>query len=92
MKNNLFDWMINRADLLAEPTPGVSLVELAGDRRVLIENHRGVTMYGCKEIRIRVSYGILCVHGECLELAQMTKQQLVITGKLEGVSLFRGAC
>ena len=30
--------------------PGVPIVELAGDRRVLIENHRGVTEYGMERI------------------------------------------
>ena len=92
MKNNFYEWVMGQADLLTEPSPGVTLVELAGDRRVLIENHGGVTVYGQKEIRIRSSYGMLCVHGTNLELARMTKQQLIITGCIESVSLFRGAC
>ena len=92
MKNNFYEWVMGQADLLTEPSPGVTLVELAGDRRVLIENHGGVTVYGQKEIRIRGSYGMLCVHGTNLELARMTKQQLIITGCIESVSLFRGAC
>lgn len=29
------------ADLSAEPLPGAAIVEIAGDRRVLIENHFG---------------------------------------------------
>ncbi len=92
MKRNFFDWMANRTDLITEAVPGRSLVEMAGDRRVLVENHRGVTQYGRKEIRVRVSYGMICVHGSCLELAQMTKEKLVITGCVEGISLFRGVC
>lgn len=92
MKNNFFDWLMDRTDLLTEPTPGVTLVELAGDKRVLIENHGGVTVYGHREIRIRVSYGMLCVQGTNLELARMSKQQLIITGCIECVSVFRGAC
>ena len=33
------------ADLSAEPLPGQPIVEIAGDRRVLIENHFGVKEY-----------------------------------------------
>lgn len=92
MERNLFDWVMTRAELLSEPAPGTTLVELAGDKRVLVENHRGVTAYGHKEIRVRVSYGIICVQGTKLELARMTKQQLVISGCIDCISLFRGKC
>lgn len=90
MERNIFDWVVTHADLLSETAPGVTLVELAGDQRVLIENHRGVTTYGHTEIRVRVSYGMLCVCGRNLELARMTKQQLVITGCVDRVSLMKG--
>lgn len=77
-------------DLPSEPIPGMPLVELAGERRVLIENHLGVTEYGCREIRVKVKFGQLCVCGVGLELARMTRQQLVITGQIDSVSLLRG--
>ena len=70
--------------------PGVPIVELAGDRRVLIENHRGVTEYGMERICVKVNYGILCISGCEMELAQMTKDQLVITGQIESVMIQRG--
>lgn len=69
--------------------PGVPLVEITGTRRVLIENHMGVVAYGCDEIRIRVRYGMLAVCGSSLNLARMSKEQLVICGCINGVQLFR---
>ncbi len=80
------------ADLPGEPLPGVPLVELAGDRRVLIENHGGVTEYGTQTIRVRVRYGEVCVCGADLELARMTKEQLVVCGRIDGVTLVRRRC
>ena len=77
------------ADLPGEAMPGQSLVELAGDRRVLIENHNGVTEYGRERISVRVRYGQLVVCGCGLELARMTKEQLVIIGRIDGVTLHR---
>ena len=77
------------ADLSSESLPGVPVVELAGDRRVLIERHRGVTGYSREEICVKVSYGQVCVCGCGLELKHMTKEQLVISGRIDCVRLLR---
>lgn len=69
--------------------PGVPVVELAGDRRVLIENHKGVVEYGKERICVKVQYGLLCICGIDMELAKMSKEQLVIAGKIESVSIQR---
>ena len=76
-------------DLPGESLPGQPLVELAGDQRILIENHMGVTEYGADQIRVQVRYGQICVRGEGMELARMTKEQLVIAGRIDSVTLIR---
>lgn len=78
------------AELADAPIPGLPLVEIAGENRVLIENHHGVTQYGRERISVKVKYGQVCVTGFALELARMTKGQLVITGRIDSVCLFRG--
>lgn len=77
------------ADLQGEATPGQPLLELFGDRRILIEHHKGVTEYGKERIMIRVRFGCICINGMDLELACMTAQQLVITGQVFSVELMR---
>lgn len=89
-QGNFFDWVALGADLPTESAPGQPLVEMAGEHRVLIENHHGVTVYGCSQIHVKVTYGQLCVCGAGLKLARMTKQQLVITGRIDSVSILRG--
>lgn len=79
------------AEMLDEPSPTLPLVEIAGYTRVLIENHRGVTEYGCSCIRVKVKFGSICVEGSGLVLSQMTKGQLVISGNVEGVRLTKEA-
>ncbi|MDO5399871.1 MAG: YabP/YqfC family sporulation protein [Eubacteriales bacterium] len=71
--------------------PGHPIVELAGDRRVLIENHRGVKEYGCTRITVGMCYGQVSILGEGLQILRMTAEQLVICGKISGVSLQRRA-
>lgn len=83
-------WMerlADSADLQGEALPGQPLVELFSDRRVLIEHHGGVTEYGREKIQVKVRYGYVCICGGCLELARMTAEQLVITGRIDSVSL-----
>ena len=73
------------ADLSAEPLPGQPIVEIAGDRRVLIENHFGVKEYSREKIGVKVKYGLGCN----LELIRMTKEQLIISGRIDAVTLIR---
>jgi sporulation protein YqfC len=81
--------MAERIDLPGETFPGQPLVEIAGDRRVLIENHLGVIQYSRERICAKVTYGEICICGSGLELAQMTKHHLVISGIIHQVSLMR---
>lgn len=77
-------------DLQDEPIPGLPLIELAGDRRVLIENHCGVTQYSTERIQVKVKFGQVCIYGQGLELSKMSKGQLIISGQLQGIELVRG--
>jgi sporulation protein YqfC len=72
-----------------EPIPGLPLVEIAGQNRVLIENHRGVCCYDRNQIRVRVSYGELSVLGYSLQLIHMSKDTVVITGRIDSICLHR---
>ena len=65
------------------------LVELVGCGRVLIENHTGVLAYSPEEITVRVNYGCLQISGENMMLAEMSREQLVITGQINCVNLHR---
>lgn len=91
MKRNA-DWkqQISRElDKVEASLPQLPLVEIAGDRRVLIEHHQGVSQYGRGRICVQVSYGVIAVEGDNLELARMTNTQLVISGSIRCVSLIR---
>lgn len=83
------DRLADQADLPGEAGIGQPLIELAGDRRVLIEHHQGVTQYGREKICVKVKYGTVAVCGCGLELARMTKGQLIICGRIDSVNLVR---
>lgn len=82
----------DQADLPWEVLPGVPVVELAGEHRVLIERHGGVTQYSREQICVKVRYGQVCICGCGLELKRMTKEQIIISGRIDAVRLLRGNC
>lgn len=88
-RKNWVERLADSADLSGEPMPLQPLVELAGDRRVLIENHRGVVQYSRERICVKVRYGTVAVCGCGLELSRMTKEQLVISGRIDAITVTR---
>ena len=90
MKQTWPDRLARQADLPGESLPQIPIVELAGDSRVLIEQHKGLCSYGKNAIRVRVRFGEICVSGSNLSLARMTGEQLVISGRIDAVTICRG--
>ena len=64
------------------------IVELAGQNRVLIENHQGVLAYSNEEIAVKVSYGKILIAGSDLNLMQMSCEQLVVKGHIDSLQLY----
>lgn len=86
---SFWEQMIQRTTLDAESVPGQSIIEIAGEHRVLIENHLGVAAYGREKILVNMKFGCLCVSGCNLEIVHMTKEQLIIYGKIDTIGLQR---
>lgn len=77
--------------ILADPdaAPILPIAELAGDYRLLIENHSGVIHYSTEKIGVKMKYGELQICGCHLELQQMTMIKLVIHGQIDSISIVR---
>ena len=88
--NHIYQNAALMAKLPGEVLPGQLLIEIVGDRRLLIENHCGVCGYDSCQVQVKINQGCVVIHGENLELMQMTRQQLVITGLIKGVEFWRG--
>lgn len=61
-------------------------IELLGDRRVIVENHRGILEYGAERMRIACGRLTLCVAGEGLELCALSMNELAVTGRIRAVT------
>lgn len=90
LRSGILRRLADRAVMTGQPVPGVPLVEIIGDRRLLVENHQGVCEYGDEQICVNTRLGKIFVNGSSLELAQMSKEQLVITGSIASITVERG--
>ena len=86
---NFIDNLMTQASVNPDSLPGKPIVEIAGDNRVLIECHRGVLAYSRERILVGVRYGSLCICGCGLELIHMSREKLIICGKIDSVNLQR---
>ncbi len=87
--SKFMQWLTDSMDLPEAPVPGLPIVELAGDMRVLIEGHCGVSEYSRERIGVKVSYGLVCVMGCGLDLIRMSRERLVIRGRIDQVQIHR---
>lgn len=87
--NSLLDRLMDTVDLVDEPLPRIPIVELSDDRRVLIENHCGISEYGKECMKVRVRYGEVCICGQCLLVSRLNGKQLIITGRIDSISVVR---
>ena len=88
-KENWIERLAGSVDLAGETLPGQTVVEILGEHRVLIEHHLGVTRYCEDNICVKVKYGNVIISGTCLQICHMTKAQLVISGRIENITLHR---
>ena len=83
----LWDHFARRFDLNSEVMPGELLIELFGNKRILIENHCGVLEYLPDRICVKTRNDYMCVSGEGLCLSFISKDRLIICGRIDSVHL-----
>lgn len=86
---SFWEQIIDQSILGSETVSRQPIVEISGDGRVLIENHQGVCAYGKDRILVNIKFGSVCILGCNLEMMHMTKDQLVIYGRINSVELHR---
>ena len=67
------------------------LIEILGDHRLLIEHHKGVIQYETNLISVKVNFGFVEVRGTELTISCMSRENLVICGKVDSVHLWKGS-
>lgn len=72
-----------RESFLAEDLdPRLPRVEMIGDRRVFIENHRGIIEYSDTMMRVALAGSELRIIGAAMELRTLTLTEMTIAGTI----------
>lgn len=86
-QKHLLERVIQVTDLVDEPMPGKTLIEIVGCATVLIENHCGIVSYTKECVAVKSKSGCIFVHGSGLILSKMSKELLRISGRIRNVEL-----
>lgn len=86
-KETLFQKASDALELPTHALANLPHLELFADKELRVENHRGILAYGTEEIHISGGSYLFKVQGSGLELRTMTGVELLITGKITGISL-----
>ncbi len=74
-------------DIPAEAGAGAPRVTITGDRRVHIENHRGLLEYGPETIVAACPGITVRIRGAGLEISAMSDMELVVTGRIAAAEI-----
>ncbi len=78
---------MERLDLPGGIAAGVPVMELTGNRRFCMEQHRGVLSYSTELVEINAGSLVVRVSGAQLQLVAMTETDLRIDGRISKVEL-----
>ena len=86
LKSKLID-TAGSIDGSAELIAGHARLELIGNGRLMIENHKGIIEYGRERISVLTSGMTVIVTGVGLEISAMNDAAILLTGAINGLEL-----
>lgn len=88
MHDNRLEPLYQAAERLALPSQvlGASRLEITGRRQLLLCGHKGIRVYGQREMVIDLKECALRIQGRELGIQAMTKAELLLGGALDSVS------
>lgn len=81
-KKSRLDEILSIPDDVSTNIPKITIL---GFEKALIENHKGILEYQDFFVRLNTYIGIININGFNLKLEDMTKDDLMITGKIDSI-------
>lgn len=76
------DRILSMPDEISSNRPKITIV---GFEQVFIENYKGILEYQDYFVRLNTYIGIININGFNLKLEEMTNDDLLVTGRIEGM-------
>lgn len=79
-----------QTELIEDLDITLSRVELIGNHRLFIENHKGIQEYSDISMKIALSDGQLHITGENMEIYNLTLKEVTIIGTINSLQYIKG--
>lgn len=76
-------------ELLEDLNTHLSRIELIGNHRVAIENHKGIQEYSDCSMKISLYDGVLHIIGQSMEINLLTLSELTVIGKINSLEYIK---
>jgi len=86
MVKNFLAHMSAGLEIPADILQGASHLELIGREQLRVINHQGIAVYEPDRIMLRLTDGMLAVHGQGLVMTSLDDEQLVVEGKVDHIN------
>ena len=84
--------LAGKLDLPTDIAAGLPRIALNCFSECSLDRHRGILEYSTERIVVALNLGELTVEGQTLELRQMHRERLCITGRIERLSFGGAGC
>ena len=77
--------LAQRLDIPQDIILDLPRLTMLGNKQVLIENHKGIIEYTAALVRIKLSQGVILIHGEHLLLGNLQAEQILVEGLIREI-------
>jgi len=89
VENKLYKTKQNIADKLDLPRDiilNMPKIIVTGDNEIIIENHKGVVLFGENQVRVNSGVGLISIYGSRFEILFMGGSTITIGGKFKSIA------
>ena len=86
MRNRKIASRLSQAVDWSDGGPGVKITAIS-NRRVLVENHRGIIEFSDTGVKLRTRKGAVSVNGSNISIKDLRPDVLVVSGKIDSIYL-----
>lgn len=89
MEDKLYRTKQNIADKLDLPRDiilNMPKITVTGDNEIIIENHKGVVLFGENQVKVNSGVGLISIYGSRFEILFMGGSTITIGGKFKSIA------
>ena len=84
-QKSFFNSLAQRLDIPQDIILDLPRLTMLGNKQLLVENHKGIIEYTASFVRIKLSQGVILVHGDNLLLGNLQAEQILVEGSIREI-------